>query len=123
MCVWPSSWKNTKPLLGGKKSTSVYRLKCFSDQNPSMGTSLAIQRLRHCASDAEGKGSIPGQGTMIPHAARPQPEKNPETSIAPHRRCNDVHTLQTSIQGPSHLQPQVLFHLLQAAWTPRSLGD
>ena len=35
-----------------------------------MGTSLAVQWLRLHASDAGGAGSIPGQGTKIPHAAR-----------------------------------------------------
>ena len=34
------------------------------------GTSLAVQRLRLCASSARGAGSIPGQGTKIPHAVR-----------------------------------------------------
>ena len=32
------------------------------------GTSLAVQRLRLCASTAGGTGSIPGRGTKIPHA-------------------------------------------------------
>ena len=35
-----------------------------------MGTSLAVQRLRLCASTAGGAGSIPGWGTKIPHAVR-----------------------------------------------------
>ena len=34
-----------------------------------MGTSLAVQCLRLCASTAGGIGSIPGWGTKIPHAA------------------------------------------------------
>ena len=34
-----------------------------------MGTSLAVQWLRLRASTAGGMGSIPGQGTKIPHAA------------------------------------------------------
>ena len=36
------------------------------------GTSLAIQWLRFCASNAGGMGSIPGQGTKIPHATGPK---------------------------------------------------
>ena len=32
--------------------------------------SLAVQGLGHCTSTAGGVGSIPGQGTEIPHAAR-----------------------------------------------------
>ena len=34
------------------------------------GTSLAVQWLRFCASTAGGTGSIPGQGTEIPHATQ-----------------------------------------------------
>ena len=33
-----------------------------------IGTSLAVQWLRLCTSTAGGTGSIPGQGTKIPHA-------------------------------------------------------
>ena len=36
--------------------------------NRNGGTSLAAQWLRFCDSTAEGVGSIPGQGTKIPHA-------------------------------------------------------
>ncbi|XP_033257416.1 uncharacterized protein C19orf44 homolog isoform X2 [Orcinus orca] len=39
------------------------------------GTSLAVQWLRLCASNAGGVGSIPGWGTKIPHAARCGQEK------------------------------------------------
>ena len=35
----------------------------------SSGTSLAVQWLRLCTPNADDVGSIPGQGTMIPHAA------------------------------------------------------
>ena len=34
------------------------------------GNSLVVQLLRLCAPNAGGMGSIPGQGTKIPHAAR-----------------------------------------------------
>ena len=37
-----------------------------------IGTSLAVQRLRLHTSNAGGVGLIPGQGTKIPHAARPE---------------------------------------------------
>ena len=37
-------------------------------QGHRLGTSLAVQWLRLCASSAGGVGSIPGQGTKIPHA-------------------------------------------------------
>ena len=40
------------------------------------GTSLAVQWLRLCASNAGGAGSIPGRGTkMIPHATWRDPKK------------------------------------------------
>ena len=35
-----------------------------------IGTSLVVQWLRFCASEAGGIGSIPDQGTKIPHAGR-----------------------------------------------------
>ena len=39
------------------------------------GTSLAVQWLRFRTSNAGGVGSIPGQGTKIPHAAWPKEKK------------------------------------------------
>ena len=40
------------------------------------GTSLAVQWLRLCTSNAEGTGSIPDQGTKIPHfGCKVQPKK------------------------------------------------
>ena len=41
-------------------------------ENRPMGTSLALQGLRLCASIAEGQSSVPGQGTRIIHAAWPK---------------------------------------------------
>ena len=37
----------------------------------TVGTSLAVQGLRLHSSTAWGVGSIPGQGTKMPHAERP----------------------------------------------------
>ena len=39
-------------------------------------SSLSVQQLRVCISIAGGTGSIPDQGTKIPHAAQSSPEKN-----------------------------------------------
>ena len=36
---------------------------------PILGTSLVVQWLKLCASNARGPSSIPGQGTKIPHLA------------------------------------------------------
>ena len=38
-------------------------------------TSLAVQWLRFCASIEVSMGSIPGQGTKIPHAMWPKKKK------------------------------------------------
>ena len=38
-------------------------------ESPFIGTSLAVQWLRLCASTAGGMGSIPGQGPKILHAS------------------------------------------------------
>ena len=45
------------------------------------GTSLAVQWLRLCTSTAGGTGSIPGQGTKIPHAPRPKKKKKKPLKI------------------------------------------
>ena len=38
---------------------------------------LEVQGLRFQSSNVGSTGSIPGQGTKIPHAARPKKKKNP----------------------------------------------
>ena len=45
------------------------------------GTSLMVQWLRLCASNAGGVGLIPGQGTMIPHAGRHKNLKKKKKSL------------------------------------------
>ena len=40
-----------------------------------------VQWLRLCTSNAGDKGSIPGQGTKILHAAKPKKEKNQLSKI------------------------------------------
>lgn len=52
-------------------------LKCFGcvisldpHKTPDVGTSVVVQRLRFHAANAGDLGSIPGQGTEIPHAAQ-----------------------------------------------------
>ena len=44
------------------------------------GTSLVVQWLRLCAPNAGGTGSIPGQGTKIPHATRHSPKEKKKKS-------------------------------------------
>ena len=57
-----------------------------------LGTSLAVQCLGLCASTAGDTGSIPGQGTKIPHA--------PQRAPAPHQKrivgCCDLGRLFSS---------------------------
>ena len=51
-----------------------YILNMLIFKNIFEGTSLAVQRLRLCASNTGAMGSIPGRGTKIPHAAWPGQE-------------------------------------------------
>ena len=46
----------------------VFKFWSLKDNNE--GTSLVVQWLRLCASNAKDEGLIPGQGTKIPHAIR-----------------------------------------------------
>ena len=45
-----------------------------------LGTSLAVQWLRHHASNAGGSGSNPGLGTKIPHAMQCGKKKKKQAS-------------------------------------------
>ena len=54
------------------------------DQKMIWGTSLAVQCLRLCASTAGDAGSIPGQGTKIPHAAGQRSPRAATTEPARH---------------------------------------
>ena len=47
-----------------------------------LGTSLVVEWLQFCPSNAGGMGSIPGQGTTIPHNKMwPKKLKNPLASL------------------------------------------
>ena len=50
-------------------------------KNNCLGTSLAAQWLRLCASTAAGTGLIPGQGTQILQAARQKKKKLPVVCV------------------------------------------
>ena len=66
--------KHRLPYVGGMNlqqwwlSSSVKIVLFFFKNHDKIGTSLAVQWLRLCASTAGGTGSIPGRGTKIPHA-------------------------------------------------------
>ena len=49
-------------------------------ENDSPEVSLAVQWLRLCTSTAGAIGSIPGQGTKIPHAVQRRPKKKKRDS-------------------------------------------
>ena len=50
----------------------------------TLGTSLAVQGLRLCASTAGGAGLIPGQGTKILYALWHSKKKNENDSFTQH---------------------------------------
>ena len=57
----------------GGSLVSPFGHSCYRNKKKkitSAGTSLGVQWLRLQASNAKGTGSIPGQGTKMPHAAR-----------------------------------------------------
>ena len=60
--------KHKRMFSAGMMTKNWERSKCPSKVE-WIGTSLAVQWLRLCASNARGTGSIPGWGTKIPHAA------------------------------------------------------
>ena len=55
--------------------TNVFCTFFFVIKKSYSGTSLVVRWLRLCTSTAKGTGSIPGQGTEIPHAVW-QSQKN-----------------------------------------------
>ena len=59
--------------LGSAAASSLVPL--MSQSSCENGTSLVVQWLRLCASNAGGVGSIPGLGTKIPHAVQWEQEK------------------------------------------------
>ena len=70
--------KTYKLEMKGKKLLICRWLNYLCEK--SLGTSLAVQRLRLCTPNAGSTGSIPGQGTKIPHAAwRSQNKKKTAT--------------------------------------------
>ena len=95
-----------------------------------------VQWLRLCPSNAEGVGSIPGQGTKIPHAAQPK-SKNKQTENSPSllppgasRICSpkpQSYTLPTADLGlsPGHLIDYLHLPLrpVSNSPTPGSLPD
>ena len=62
------------------------------------GTSLAVQWLRFCASNAWGTGSIPGWGTKLPHATVAKKKKTLQTLTSFY--IWGLPSLRTEVGGP-----------------------
>ena len=62
-------------LKNNNKNQCVEKMESTMQSKIIKGTSLAVQGLGLCASNAEGAGSIPGLETKIPHATRPKKKK------------------------------------------------
>ena len=61
-----------------ERASSLSNLR-FYDSKIWPGTSLVVQWLRLCSSTTGGRGSTPGRGTKIPHAAPHGQEKKSAT--------------------------------------------
>ena len=64
----------------------------------NVGTSLVVQRLRLCASTAEGEGLIPGQGTKILHAMQPKNKKQPQNNTGVKCGLDIIHNVMSNPQ-------------------------
>ena len=60
--------ENRKSNVGNWKKKKKHRSR--DQKNKNCGTSLVIQWLRLCASNAGGMDSVPPWGTKIPHAVQ-----------------------------------------------------
>ena len=74
---------------GGRDEAAVPKGKDSCHEDRGTGTSLVVRWLRLRASTAGGAGSIPGQGTKIPHASRPMQQGETGTQAKP--RAGDGH--------------------------------
>ena len=77
----------------------------FLIKNCALGTSLAVQWLRLCASTAGGTGSIPVQGTKILHARAVQ-QKKKKKRIVHCPQEGHSHHLGTPVRQASELNPE-----------------
>ena len=66
------------------------------------GTSLAVQWLRLYASNAGGVGSIPGQGTKIPHAMWPKDKSKSKIKYMAVTNTGEINT-DLNFSQPDHM--------------------
>ena len=87
-------------------------------ESPFIGTSLAVQWLRLCASTAGGMGSIPGQGPKILHASvtpsqiKGKKKKKPFTIVlVSFRRERKMHvfSLPSLFASPTDIRESLLW--------------
>ena len=57
------------------------KIRVLFEPNSSLGTSLVVQWLRLHTSTANSTGSIPGQGTKIPHAVLCNQKENKDSDL------------------------------------------
>ena len=119
-------WELLPPELKHLKQPRTY---CFSKcSSPNhlwiilILTSLAVQHLRHTAPSAEGTGSIPGQGSRIPHATqcgKKKKEKIKKLNKIKIKKDSLVTELKAARLWPS---PRVCSLLSGASTVPWELG-
>ena len=68
-------------ILCGKKEGKQKVISFFNRYRAVLGTSLAVQLLRLCASSAGGTGSFPDQGTKILHAVQCNQKKTKKKGV------------------------------------------
>ena len=78
----------------------------FSTRRCGQGTSPVVRWLRLCAATAGGKGSIPGQGTKIPHPACCSQQQQ--------KRCGQHSQVFQPTAGPQQLTPSTSVNGTQA---------
>ena len=100
-----------------KKERGKGRQHC-SLKDVQNGTSLAVQWLRLCASNAGDMGSIPGWGTKIPHAAQgSQSEKKKKVQENQRMWASGESNLKTSSSNSCHCTVVQSCSTLWPPWT------
>ena len=86
----------------------------FSTRRCGQGTSLVVQWLILCVATARGKGSIPGQGTKMPHPTCFSQQQQ-------QKRCGQHPQVFQPMAGPQQLTPSTSVNETQAQ-VPKTQG-
>ena len=75
-------------------------------QSSKKGTSLVVQWLRLCVSNARGVGLIPGQGTKIPHAIQcgQKKKKKKYKALRGNNSILDFNTYQHTVKSVARVK-------------------